>query len=83
MIREIRFPERIYSVIFLNSNGDLLVGHLGKVSVINRENYAPESHITRFQPEQQALRNFFDWKSQLANMEVFFQIKKKVDELKK
>jgi hypothetical protein len=72
LIREIRFPERIYSVIFLNSHGDLLVGHLGKVSVIDRENYAPDSHLKHFQPEQQALTNFFDRKSQLANTEVFF-----------
>jgi len=48
LVREIHFPERIYSVCFLNPNGDLLVGHLGKVSLITREDYAPDNHLNKF-----------------------------------
>lgn len=34
LIREIKFPEPITAVAFLNEEGDLLVGHLGKVSSV-------------------------------------------------
>jgi hypothetical protein len=34
MIREIKFPEPIYSVSFLNEHGDILVGHAGKISIV-------------------------------------------------
>lgn len=35
LIREIKFPEPITAVCFLNSSADLLVGHIGKVSSVS------------------------------------------------
>lgn len=43
MIREIKFPEPIYSVSFLNEHGDILVGHAGKISIVQRKDYVSES----------------------------------------
>ena len=34
MIREIKVPEKIYSVAFLNDKGDILIGHNAKVSTV-------------------------------------------------
>jgi WD40 repeat protein len=45
MVREIKFPEPITAVCFLNPLGDILVGHVGKVSSVLAEDYKPfESH---------------------------------------
>lgn len=41
MIREIKFPEPITSVCFLNPQGDILVGHVGKVSSVMAADYKP------------------------------------------
>lgn len=41
LLREIKFPEPITSVCFLNSDGDLLVGHVGKVSTVLAKDYKP------------------------------------------
>ena len=41
LIREIKFPEPVYSVSFLNEAGDILVGHLGKVSTVSCRDYQP------------------------------------------
>jgi WD40 repeat protein len=38
-IREIKFPEEVYSVNFQNDSGDILVGHHGKVSMVTAEDY--------------------------------------------
>lgn len=35
LLREIKFPEPVYSVSFLNEHGDILVGHHGKVSMVS------------------------------------------------
>jgi hypothetical protein len=42
MLREIKFPEPINSVSFLNELGDILVGHAGKISIIKRKDYVSE-----------------------------------------
>lgn len=34
MIREIKVPEKIHSVAFLNEKGDVLIGHNAKVSTV-------------------------------------------------
>jgi hypothetical protein len=44
LIREIKFPEPVYSVSFLNEEGDILVGHQGKVSMVSREDYIPDEN---------------------------------------
>ena len=41
LVREIKFPEPITSVAFLNENADILVGHVGKVSSILAKDYKP------------------------------------------
>lgn len=41
MIREIKFPEPITAVSFLNHRGDILVGHVGKVSSVMAADYKP------------------------------------------
>jgi WD40 repeat protein len=41
LVREIKFPEPIISVCFLNSKGDILVGHVGKVSSVLAQDYRP------------------------------------------
>lgn len=41
LLREIKFPEPVYSVSFLNEQGDLLVGHHGKVSTVSVNDYVP------------------------------------------
>ena len=40
-MREIKFPDPITSVIFLNNEGDILVGHVGKVSSVLAKDYKP------------------------------------------
>jgi WD40 repeat protein len=41
LVREIKFPEPITSVCFLNSKADILVGHVGKVSSVLAKDYKP------------------------------------------
>jgi WD40 repeat protein len=41
LIREIKFPEPITAVNFMNPKGDILVGHVGKVSSILASDYKP------------------------------------------
>jgi len=41
MVREIKFPEPITAVCFFNQNGDILVGHVGKVSSVMAIDYKP------------------------------------------
>jgi WD40 repeat protein len=41
LVREIKFPEPITSVCFLNPNADILVGHVGKVSSVMAQDYKP------------------------------------------
>lgn len=50
LIREIKFPEPVYCVSFLNENGDILVGHQGKVSMVSREDYVPEEIKKLYKP---------------------------------
>ena len=51
MIREIKFPEPVYSVSFLNADGDILVGHLGKVSTVSHKDYAPDEIPKLYKPD--------------------------------
>jgi WD40 repeat protein len=41
LIREIKFPDPITSVLFLNNDADLLIGHIGKVSSVLAKDYKP------------------------------------------
>jgi hypothetical protein len=53
LVREIRFPEPITAVCFFNSNADILVGHVGKVSSVLAEDYKPfeNQELTAFSPD--------------------------------
>ena len=45
MIREIKFTEPVSAVCFQDKEGDLLVGHEGKLSRIQAKNYLPETTV--------------------------------------
>ena len=45
LLREIKFPEPISSVTFINPRGDVLVGHGGKVSRVLAEDYKPLENL--------------------------------------
>ncbi len=53
LIREIKFPEPITSVCFLNQNGDILVGHVGKVSSVLASDYKPYEVMDLAHPTEQ------------------------------
>lgn len=69
LIREIKFPEAVYSVTFLNERGDLIVGHLGKVSTVAVEDYVPDEIHALFNPPDMEM--FFSTKSVEANESLF------------
>lgn len=52
LVREIKFPEPITAVCFLNSNGDILVGHVGKVSSVMAIDYKPFEVMERACPSE-------------------------------
>ena len=41
LVREVKFPEPITSICFLNNDADILVGHVGKVSSVLAKDYKP------------------------------------------
>ena len=41
LIREIKFPESISCVCFMNDKCDVLVGHGDKISILKAEDYYP------------------------------------------
>lgn len=45
LIREIKFTEPISAICFLNKEGDLVVGHIGKVSKILAKDYLPHKSL--------------------------------------
>lgn len=56
LIREIKFPEPITSVAFLNNEADILVGHIGKVSSVVAADYKPfeTPHLSMISDEELA-----------------------------
>ena len=83
MIREIKFPEPVYSVSFLNAAGDILVGHLGKVSTVSHKDYAPHEIPKLYKPDAQDVANFFQRKKTKADSDLYESLKSKDDELKR
>jgi hypothetical protein len=41
LIREINFPNKVDTVCFMNENGDILVGHDRRLSVVKFQAYWP------------------------------------------
>jgi hypothetical protein len=54
LVREIKFPEPITAVCFLNPLGDILVGHVGKVSSVMAIDYKPfeSKELTHFSSKE-------------------------------
>lgn len=71
LIREIQFPEPVYSVSFLNEEGDIIVGHLGKVSTVAYHDYKPYEVLKLYQPPQEELDEFYSTKAIKVDKPVF------------
>ena len=74
LIREIKFPEPVESVTFLNYEGDILVGHLGKTSSVLAKDYLPEEIPSLFAPDIEDVKHFFHSRRQLANSALYEQL---------
>jgi len=83
LIREIKFPEKVYSVSFLNPDGDILVGHHGKVSMVSHNDYNPFELPKESQPSAEELELFYQRKAKLADEELYLSLKKRDDDIKK
>ena len=83
LLREIRFPEPVYSVSFLNSDGDILVGHHGKVSTVLFEDYKPDEVKKLYRPSKEDMNMFILNKSSQGNNEAFQKLKMRDDEIKR
>lgn len=71
-LREISFPHRVDSVCFFNSEGDILVSHEKRVSMIDYERYTTKSFD--YVAENQGKINI-----QLCSEELFEELKEKDD----
>ena len=60
LVREIKFPEPITAVCFLNANADILVGHVGKVSSVMASDYKPFEVKERSQPSELEYARFIN-----------------------
>ena len=83
LLREIKFPEKVYAACFLNEYGDILVGHHGKVSTVRAADYAPEEIKKLAQPPLDELQRFYRSRGHLADRKRFAHLKEKDDEIKK
>ena len=83
LIREIKFPEPVESVSFLNHEGDILVGHLGKTSAILAKDYMPEEILSLFAPDPEDVKRFFHSRRQLADGALYEQLKQADSNFKK
>lgn len=83
LIREIKFPEKVYSVSFLNPDGDILVGHHGKVSMVSHTDYNPFELPKESRPSEEELELFYQRKAKLADEELYLSLKKRDDDIKK
>lgn len=52
LVREIKFPEPITAVSFLNREADILVGHGGKVSSVMSIDYQPFENKELSRPDE-------------------------------
>ena len=75
LIREIKFPEPVETATFLNYEGDILVGHLGKTSSVLAKDYLPEERPSLFAPDAEDVKHFFHSRRQLADSALYEQLK--------
>jgi WD40 repeat protein len=83
LIREIKFPEPVTSISFLNEHSDLIIGHLGKVSTVSHKDYKPNELLRLYAPSKEDLDFFYSRKLVLATEEVYYELKLKDDDAKK
>jgi len=67
----------------LNNEGDIIVGHLGKVSTVSHQDYQPYEIQKLYAPIKSDIEMFYAKKSIVANEEVYLQLKIKDDEIRK
>ena len=82
LIREIKFPEPITSVCFLNSAADILVGHVGKVSSVLAADYKPFETPELALPNEEEVKKFMKDRT-VCSESVFKQLKKLDDDIRK
>lgn len=80
LIREIKFTEPISAVCFLNQDGDLVVGHKGKVSRILAKDYLPHKSLYEF-PSREGFREFKKTQTLPIYEDFFFLLKQVQDEI--
>ena len=83
MVREIKFPEPIYSVSFLNPEGDLIVGHMGKVSTVSTSDYQPAEIPKLCNPPSSDTALFYSSKSELATESMYLRMKQRDDDIRR
>jgi WD40 repeat protein len=77
LIREIKFPEPITAVSFLNQRGDILVGHVGKVSSVMADDYKPFEIKELSQPSPHEVSKFINRPSrEVVSDETFKKLKR-------
>lgn len=84
LVREIKFPEPITAVCFLNPQGDILVGHVGKVSSVMAVDYKPfeSKELTQFSDDD--ISAFLYQPSRSGVTDYTFQsLKKQDDDIKR
>lgn len=82
LIREIKFPEPITSVCFLNHNADLLVGHVGKVSTVLAKDYKPFEVLELSLPAQEDITRFLRERT-VVTESIFKKLKLQDDKIKR
>jgi hypothetical protein len=82
MIREITFPDKVDSVCFMNENGDIMVAHDKRISVIKFQTYWP-FRDERGQLDTNAVLEPRDYKAAVKVSEIndslFLNMKKRDD----
>ena len=74
IIREVKFTEPISAVSFLNARADLVVGHKGKLSRINAEDYLPDVSFYQM-PEMSEVLAIFGKNTAEIPDDFFLQLK--------
>ncbi|CDW78455.1 wd repeat-containing protein 87 [Stylonychia lemnae] len=82
LIREIKFPEPITSVCFLNSSADLLVGHVSKVSTVLAKDYKPFEIMETALPTEYEIEKF-SMQRTVVTEKIFQKLKRQDDKIKK
>lgn len=82
LIREIKFPDPITSVVFLNHDGDILVGHIGKVSQVLAADYKPFEVPHFAEPTEEELSKYMKDKT-IVTEHIFQTLKRLDDDIRK